>query len=102
MRNIGSKFKSNQSHPVGEKKANNFGLHDMHGNVWEWTQDCWNPTYENAPLDGSAWVAGDCTSRVVRGGSWGLTWPLLQVTGRNGYSTIDRGLRGGFRVARDL
>ncbi len=51
--------------------ANAFGLFDMHGNVREWCQDCWHPTYENAPTTGLAWIdGGDCSQRVLRGGSW--------------------------------
>ena len=63
----------NQSAPVGQYQANAFGLHDMLGNVWEWTQDCWHGTYVNAPIDGVAWLEqnnGNCDARVTRGGSW--------------------------------
>ena len=56
--------------PVGRFAANRFGLHDVHGNVWEWVQDCWNASYQGAPRDGSAWERGDCSKRVLRGGSW--------------------------------
>ena len=57
--------------PVGSFSANGWGLYDMHGNVREWVQDCWNDSYEGAPTDGSAWLFGDCCSmRVFRGGSW--------------------------------
>ena len=56
--------------PVGSFGANAFGLHDVHGNVWEWVEDCWNDSYRGAPSDGSAWERGDCSSRVYRGGSW--------------------------------
>ena len=56
--------------PVGSYKPNGFGLYDMHGNVEEWVEDCWNGSYEGAPSDGSAWTSGDCVLRVLRGGSW--------------------------------
>ena len=56
--------------PVGSFSANAWGVHDMHGNVWEWVEDCWNYSYEGAPADGSAWESGDCDVRVLRGGSW--------------------------------
>ena len=50
---------------------NDFGLHNVHGNVWEWVEDCWHESYRGAPVDGSAWTSGgDCSRRVLRGGSW--------------------------------
>ena len=55
---------------VGSYQPNGFGLHDMHGNLWEWVQDCWNDSYQGAPTDGSAWTSGNCEKRVLRGGSW--------------------------------
>jgi hypothetical protein len=65
-RNAGGK-----THPVGKKLPNAFGLHDMHGNVWEWVEDDWHPDYWGAPADGSAWVDSPRTEeRVIRGGSW--------------------------------
>ena len=60
-----------QTAPVGSFAANRFGLHDMVGNVWKWVQDCYHPNYNGAPTDGSTWTGGDCTARVIRGGSWG-------------------------------
>jgi formylglycine-generating enzyme required for sulfatase activity len=59
---------------VGTFPPSAFGLYDMHGNVWEWVQDCWNASYQGAPSDGSGWMTGDCGSRVLRGGSW-LSFP---------------------------
>ena len=56
--------------PVGSFAPNPFGLFDMLGNVQEWTLDCWNPSYEGAPSDGSPWIEGDCSRAVLRGGSW--------------------------------
>ena len=55
-----------QTMPVGSFPANSFGLHDMHGNVLEWTEDCWNQSYAGAPSDGSAWTSGRCDQRVLR------------------------------------
>ena len=60
-----------KTHPVGGKRANGLGLHDMSGNVWEWVSDCRNANYQGAPVDGSAWLSGDCRQRLERGGSWG-------------------------------
>ena len=60
-----------KTHPVGEKKANAWGLHDMLGNVWEWCEDIYHDSYRGAPKDGSAWLSGgDPRYRVMRGGSW--------------------------------
>jgi formylglycine-generating enzyme required for sulfatase activity len=60
-----------KTQPVGEKRPNAFGLHDMHGNAWEWVEDPWHDSYEGAPADGSPWVKDGLAGwRVVRGGSW--------------------------------
>jgi len=87
--------------PVGNFRANAFGLHDMLGNVGEWTQDCWNANYNGAPTDGSAWTAGDCALRVVRGGSWDDAPQGLRAAYRVGSPTGIRVYGRGFRVARD-
>jgi len=65
-----NKNSDDKTHPVGEKKANPWGLYDVHGNVWEWVQDEWHGNYDGAPSDGSAWEDGVGASRVNRGGSW--------------------------------
>ena len=65
----GSQWDNKQTAPVGSFAPNGFGLYDMVGNVWEWTEDCYHDSYDGAPADGSAWTGGDCSS-VSRGGSW--------------------------------
>ena len=72
-------------HPVGQKQANELGLYDLSGNVWEWVQDCWNETYQGAPSDGRAWERGDCGRRVQRGGSWFYTPRYLRSAYRAWY-----------------
>ena len=88
--------------PAGSFAANGWGLHDMLGNVWEWTEDCWNGSYAGAPSDGSAWEYGDCAERVLRGGSWLNSPSVLRAANRFWYTTGDRVVDGGFRVARTL
>lgn len=89
-----------KSHPVGLKKPNRFGLFDMLGNVWERTEDCWNIDYDGAPHDGSAWTTGDCTRRVVRGGSWVNLSQFHRSAYRFRYSPTSRYEFIGLRVAR--
>jgi len=87
---------------VGSFPANDFGLHDMHGNVWEWVSDCWNGGYRGAPTDGSSWDTGDCLRRVVRGGSWDSDRQYLRSSNRNRKNMTDRYSYVGFRVAKTL
>ena len=91
-----------RTHPAGMKRANELGLHDMSGNVWEWVQDCWNDSYAGAPADGRAWEGGDCGRRVVRGGSWFNGPRSLRSAYRVRYSTGVSSISLGFRIARVL
>jgi formylglycine-generating enzyme required for sulfatase activity len=86
---------------VGNYPPNSFGLHDVHGNVWEWTKDCWNGDYRGAPTDGSSWTSGKCGARVLRGGAWSFGARGVRSADRSGDNA---GVRGalGFRVARTL
>ena len=88
--------------PVGSFAANAFGVHDMLGNVEEWTEDCWNGSYEDAPTDGSAWRSGDCSVRVLRGGSWGDYPWLVRAAFRQGLGAEHSTSFIGFRVAMTL
>ena len=91
-----------QTAPVDSFQPNPWGLYQVHGNVWEWTEDCWNESYEGAPTDGSAWTSGDCYSRIVRGGSWEAQPRYLRSALRNLYIAVNRNPRYSFRVARPL
>ena len=85
--------------PVGSSRPNQWGLYDVLGNVEEWVEDCYVENYREAPTDGSAVLTGDCTNRVVRGGS--LFNPgFLRAAGRYGFAPGGRGPNIGFRVAR--
>ena len=87
---------------MGSFASNAWGLHDMHGNVWEWVEDCWNDSYVGAPGDGSAWRSGDCRLRVIRGGSWDDYAGGLRSADRDGFTRSSRTIGDlGFRLARD-
>jgi formylglycine-generating enzyme required for sulfatase activity len=88
--------------PVDAFEPNPWGLYQVHGNVWEWTEDCWNDGYEGAPADGSAWTSGDSIRHVVRGGSWGSNPDSLRSANRHRLPSDYRGSGLGFRVARTL
>jgi formylglycine-generating enzyme required for sulfatase activity len=89
-----------QTHLVGQKQANAFGLYDMHGNVWEWCEDWYHDSYRGAPVDGSAWLSGGRQkNRVLRGGSWLRTASDLRSADREeGYSDFREYEYYGFRV----
>lgn len=89
--------------PVNSFNANPFGLHNVHGNVWEWVEDCWHDNYNGAPSDGSAWTT-NCidNDRVLRGGSYDTGPPWLSSYFRGWRTSNDRRKNAGFRLARSL
>ena len=99
----GSRWDKDKTAPVGSFRANEFGLYDVHGNVWEWVEDCWHGSYEGVPGEGEAWVSGgDCSNRVLRGGSWNNKPRFLRSANRFGFSAGFRFYYYGFRIARTL
>jgi formylglycine-generating enzyme required for sulfatase activity len=88
--------------PVDSFAPNPWGLYNVHGNVWEWAEDCWHDTYQGAPSDGSAWTTActDGSRRVFRGGSWFDVPRELCAAFRSGGSTLVRFDYLGFRLAR--
>ncbi|MDZ7904314.1 MAG: SUMF1/EgtB/PvdO family nonheme iron enzyme [Rheinheimera sp.] len=99
----GSQWDNSKTAPVKSFWANGYDLYDMHGNVWEWTQDCWNESHKGAPANGRAWQQGDCTKRVLRGGSWYISPASLRVSYRSWSLSSDRSSDyGGFRLVKDI
>ena len=92
------------THPVGVKRPNELGLHDMSGNVSEWVQDCGYDNYRDAPNDGSAWEAGNCSMRMERGGSFLSNYLPIELRNAERFwrSADARSGSRGFRIARTL
>ena len=89
--------------PVGSFPANAFGLHDMHGNVWEWTEDCWADEYtDRTPTNGKPYLGADCGGRVLRGGSWEDYAGDVRAAARVSSNVDDGTWSDGFRVALTL
>jgi formylglycine-generating enzyme len=88
--------------PVGSFKPNAFGLRDMLGNVFQWTEDCWYPDYVGAPIDGSARTAADCAEHEARGGSWFTNPAFVRADYRNHFDADYRTSSVGIRLVRDL
>ena len=98
-----SRWDGKQTAPVGSFSANGFGLHDVHGNVWEWVEDCSHGNYTGAPSDGRAWTrGGNCSARVLRGGSWDSIPRIVRSATRISFTTGSRYDYVGFRVARTM
>jgi len=105
----GSPWDDRQTAPVASFSANAFGLYDMHGNVWEWVEDCWHDNYNGAPSNGDAWETASqtespsepCRRRVLRGGSWHNVRGYLRSAYRSADSVESTYFNFGFRLAHD-
>jgi formylglycine-generating enzyme required for sulfatase activity len=102
----GEKWSGRELAPVGTFGPNQFGLYDVLGNVWQWVEDCWHENYIGAPANGSPWLSGDCTRRVLRGGAWSTLPAFIRSASRthgdvNG-TDFDYSAYATFRVARTL
>jgi formylglycine-generating enzyme required for sulfatase activity len=98
----GSRWDNERTAPVASFAANAFGLYGVHGNVWEWVEDCWHDSYGGAPADGSAWTSGSCGKRVLRGGAWSGEPRFVRSANRGRSGPGFRNRTYGFRVARTL
>jgi formylglycine-generating enzyme required for sulfatase activity len=88
--------------PVGSFKASAFGLNDMLGNVFQWTEDCWYANYIGAPVDGSARTDSNCAERELRGGSWFSSPYYVRADYRNHFAADYRASSVGIRLVRDI
>jgi formylglycine-generating enzyme required for sulfatase activity/class 3 adenylate cyclase len=95
-------YDTSQPLKVGSLKPNPLGLYDMGGNIDQWVADCWHKNYQGAPSDGSAWVDNNCSSHVIRSGSWKNDPSYVRPSSRDHYDTSVRYPTHGLRVAHSL
>jgi formylglycine-generating enzyme required for sulfatase activity len=83
-------------------RPNPWGLYGVHGNVYDWVEECYRETYVGAPSDGSAWIVGACNHRIVRGGGWHGAARSLRAADRDNHAASERSTTFSSRVARTL
>lgn len=98
----GGDLNPNKPAKIGSFKANNFGLYDILGNVFEWTHDCYHSNYKNAPTDGSSWEGGDCSVRVARGGAFASPASSMRASNREKFKSTQGRDHIGIRLVREL
>jgi len=98
----GSQWDGKRTAPVGSFPANEYGLHDMAGNVWEWVEDCWSDNHRGAPADGKPRLTGQCERRVMRSGSWNNHPNNVRPAAREPMAPENESYDIGFRLAREL
>ena len=98
----GSDFNVNKPAKVGSYKPNQFGLYDTAGNLYEWVHDCYHRNYQNAPIDGSVWEGGDCSVRIVRGGSYRSPSSSMRVENRETFPSNKGQYNVGIRLVREM
>jgi formylglycine-generating enzyme required for sulfatase activity len=91
-----------QTVPVDAFRPNAWSIYQVHGNAYDWIEDCYHYSYTGAPSDGSAWISGDCTYRALRGGSWFNDPTDLRAANIGGNAPAIQDSDHGFRVARAL
>lgn len=99
---LGEDWDVGELHPVGLKRPNEWGLYDVHGNIWEWCQDNWHPNFKGAPPDGRPWEGGNETNRVRRGGTWTHDPEQCETAYRNRNAPGYRYKYLGFRIVKTL
>ena len=88
--------------PVQSFSPNPWGLYQVHGNVYDWVEDCWNDNYDGAPSDGSAWMSGNCNGHVLRGGAFSRSAQTARSAARIWFGSSNRLVYMSVRVARTL
>lgn len=100
-KSCGSSWDNRKTAPVNSFRPNRFGLHNVHGNVWEWTLDCPSENYDNTPKNGAAYTGSNCGYRVIRGGCYISKPKMIKSANRGKGQKGQRSAQYGFRIVRE-